>query len=836
MGSIKEKVSEIVREKQKDKDFKDTSVVEYTRKFQAQYDIITLKDLSDIEKDPITAYKVIDKAKIWPAYNIQELKASGVKSGNSYLMVKTRESLTVKPEDSTIAREMYVESVTELRPLLESEISIVELKNQLYAFYKKWGKIITDALMDKSRYKYLSSYYIDVKSVEKVWSKRFINQIQFKSDSSQKIFLEANMHNALSQAESDSIKKAKEDKIAQNIISTAKEITDAQDATNKEELSVVLYKRYEFYNDNKTLQENKDVVIGKLQKYLDHYTLNQSVTLRNSELPREENWDWAGIKKIKSEKAEKDEWGGGDIYSMYGISRSIKRSPLEYIKRTDGLAIPEITVSSIQEHFGYKDVVFGNYVKNEESKEHVRHFLGAMVDLAELLNIDIKAINKFGELSIFFGALGCGHFSGAMACYYSDRKAINLTKKTGDGSLAHEWFHYLDNISGEGNEKRNDSRYASQGVSLNDNVKIKKAFSDIMYEIKQGDGFDGNFKFEKFRMDKYPIFRLYGVTVEECIKEVQRKFKNYNDYYYIKKEKKAQQYYRYIATKFGLNEITVPLKVQGSRYYYVSKLYEAGKDYYTLPFELFARAFESYIEFKLSNQDRSSNYLVNIQSGMGLAGLLIPRTEWPYPHGVELARLVVLFDSLIHTIKQEFNIGSFEWFSDVRQDEYIDLKKTENEKVESGVIVTEEEKVEVIDDKGIHIAHNDSATDIKEGVIIPSAKKNIEALTNPETGLGARLLASLPDRIENTSNFLKTKGLTLEGYKLLGIEEKDRLQKIYEKSEFHPSYKSQPVNDDKEYFTDKLKSIKIAQKFGSEEEKVYFSEMSKAIKIALKYL
>lgn len=48
MDSIKEQLSEIVKEKQRDKDFKDTLVVEYTRKFQAQYDIIQTKNVKII--------------------------------------------------------------------------------------------------------------------------------------------------------------------------------------------------------------------------------------------------------------------------------------------------------------------------------------------------------------------------------------------------------------------------------------------------------------------------------------------------------------------------------------------------------------------------------------------------------------------------------------------------------------------------------------------------------------------------------------------------------------------------------------------------------------------
>jgi hypothetical protein len=47
--------------------------------------------------------------------------------------------------------------------------------------------------------------------------------------------------------------------------------------------------------------------------------------------------------------------------------------------------------------------------------------------------------------------------------------------------------------------------------------------------------------------------------------------------------------------------------------------------------------------------------------------------------------------------------------------------------------------------------------------------------------------------------------------------------------------KPEPASD-KSYFQDKLAAIKIAKKFGSDEEKAYFSDLEKAIKISLKYL
>lgn len=697
---IKEKVAEAVKEKQKAKEFKDTSIVEYTRKYQAQYDIITAKDLTDIEKDPITAYKLIDKAKVWPVYVPEQLKEQGLNSGSAYLAVKVRESLTSKPEDNAKARELYVESVAELRTLLQTPSADYEIKEQLYIFYKKYGKIITDALLDKSKFRFLSGDYIDDKTLERVWGKRFINQIKFSSESAKTIFLEANMFNSFSVEESQKIKEIKKSRANDIVVKYKELLSRAKESTTAAQLGAVLSTFYRSYDNKKSLEDNKELAIGIIEHVITRESnLAKNPSLKPYELPREGDWSWTGIKKEDKPKEEKDQWTD-DLFDFYGIKKNIKTIALDFIKRTGGLPVPEITVESIRKYFGYSDVVFGNYVRDKESKEHVRHFLGAMVDLAELLNVDIKAINEFGNLSIFFGALGCGSFTGAMACYYPSRKAINLTKKTGDGSLAHEWSHYLDNISGESKEVRNDSKYGTLGGAYNDNAEIKEAFNKINSAIKNGLPFEVVPKFSKYKTKKFVTYRLYGTTAQECVDAIQRKHPNYKDYYFVKNNKDAIGYFRYIATKFDLENIAVSLTVKSSNYYYISSRYETGKQYFTNPKELFARAFEAYVEYKLEQQERASNYLVSIKNNLGLIALFAPKEQWPYPHGEELQNIVIAFDNLLKVFKREFNIGDFSWFSDIRQDEYIDLEKSKEEKVASGVIVTEENQVTTIDEKG----------------------------------------------------------------------------------------------------------------------------------------
>ena len=69
----------------------------------------------------------------------------------------------------------------------------------------------------------------------------------------------------------------------------------------------------------------------------------------------------------------------------------------------------------------------------------------ALKDLAAALHISDKDIAFGGTLAIAFGARGSGN---AAAHYEPLRKVINLTKMNGAGSLAHEWWHALDDYLG----------------------------------------------------------------------------------------------------------------------------------------------------------------------------------------------------------------------------------------------------------------------------------------------------------------------------------------------------------------------------------------------------
>ncbi|NCN39858.1 hypothetical protein GW916_01280, partial [bacterium] len=103
----------------------------------------------------------------------------------------------------------------------------------------------------------------------------------------------------------------------------------------------------------------------------------------------------------------------------------------------------DATPEMFMETFSPRGIEFGNWNNQDERQQVLNHAYDGLMDLAEVLNVPPKALMLNGDLSIAFGARGQG-LSGAKAHYERNYGVINLTKISGAGSLAHEWFHALD--------------------------------------------------------------------------------------------------------------------------------------------------------------------------------------------------------------------------------------------------------------------------------------------------------------------------------------------------------------------------------------------------------
>lgn len=92
--------------------------------------------------------------------------------------------------------------------------------------------------------------------------------------------------------------------------------------------------------------------------------------------------------------------------------------------------------------FPFRGVEFGNWVNQIERAACLNECADALHDLARVVGIIPEAVTLGGSLAWAFGSRGVGR---AAAHYESARRVVNLTKRSGNGCVAHEWFHALDN-------------------------------------------------------------------------------------------------------------------------------------------------------------------------------------------------------------------------------------------------------------------------------------------------------------------------------------------------------------------------------------------------------
>ncbi|HDS1207479.1 TPA: hypothetical protein QDZ84_002494 [Shewanella algae] len=148
-----------------------------------------------------------------------------------------------------------------------------------------------------------------------------------------------------------------------------------------------------------------------------------------------------------------------------------------------------VTPAVFAETFGFRGVEFGNWVEQGKRQKDLNEAYDALADLADAIDIPLKALSLNGRLGMAFGARGSGGVNPAKAHYEPGKLVINLTKKAGAGSLAHEWMHALDNYFNRdrrGGDFISDNAYGQH----NDPVRepVVNAFNGLMKAIGKDSG------------------------------------------------------------------------------------------------------------------------------------------------------------------------------------------------------------------------------------------------------------------------------------------------------------------------------------------------------------
>lgn len=172
----------------------------------------------------------------------------------------------------------------------------------------------------------------------------------------------------------------------------------------------------------------------------------------------------------------------------------------------------DVTSAQFRETFGFRGEQFGASMPQNERQANMNQAYDALMDLAGVVGIPPKALSLNGELGLAFGARGTGGKNPAAAHYERDttgavtpnRVVINLTRKNGAGSLAHEWFHAVDNyfarMRGEKAGMLTES-HASRGEGVR--PEMVAAFKQLMMAIQSSGVRERSKQLDKKRVKDY---------------------------------------------------------------------------------------------------------------------------------------------------------------------------------------------------------------------------------------------------------------------------------------------------------------------------------------------
>lgn len=142
----------------------------------------------------------------------------------------------------------------------------------------------------------------------------------------------------------------------------------------------------------------------------------------------------------------------------------------------------DVTAEEFANKFGFRGVQFGNWANQADRQAALNNAYDSFMDMSKIIGASPKAMSLNGELGVAFGSRGSG---AASAHYEPGEVVINLTKTRGAGSLAHEWWHALDNyFSRAANVKLG---YVTSDKRLPMREEMRKAFNDLVDDVEKSD-------------------------------------------------------------------------------------------------------------------------------------------------------------------------------------------------------------------------------------------------------------------------------------------------------------------------------------------------------------
>lgn len=308
----------------------------------------------------------------------------------------------------------------------------------------------------------------------------------------------------------------------------------------------------------------------------------------------------------------------------------------------------DATPEMFEKAFGFRGVEFGNWVSQGANAKERQGMLNlvydSLHDLAAILNIPTKAVSLNGTLGLSLGSRGSGN---ASAHFERDNLVINLTKTKGAGTLAHEWFHALDNYFSRMRREDKTPTKKREGdfITYKPEAYYQKGdqyipVKDFEEAVAAGrDKYDYDKTYSEARRKHAATWRVIGKTADGWVKrdavrpEVEQAFADLVE---------------------ALNASPMAAR---------SRLLDKNpkNDYWSRIIERGARSFENYVISKMRSQGYDNDYLANV---VPVEDFVRNQDRYPYLMPSEEAPVVEAFDNLFDTIQtKEGDDGNVMLFS-----------------------------------------------------------------------------------------------------------------------------------------------------------------------------
>jgi hypothetical protein len=304
----------------------------------------------------------------------------------------------------------------------------------------------------------------------------------------------------------------------------------------------------------------------------------------------------------------------------------------------------DVTTEQFATTFGFRGVQFGEWVKqggkDNDRQGALNAAYDALMDLANIVGVPPKALSLEGTLGLSFGARGHGK---AAAHFEPSMLVINLTKTQGAGTLAHEWFHALDN-------------YFSR----------KRGGEKTMAEVKNSQLGYREANYITYKPEPLYINKNYGnkgITKAELsrYRALSPNSKYWSEENWILDPKHPEGVRPEVEQHFAdlveaLN--TSPMKARAVN---VDGVKEGTDGYWSRIIERAARSFENYVINKMQLNGYDNDYLANV---VKIESFNRDSSRFPYLLDEEVAPVAEAFDNLFSTIEtKETDSGNVAMFS-----------------------------------------------------------------------------------------------------------------------------------------------------------------------------